>query len=345
MTVEERTIMYRKLPPLVLAAALALAAGAPAPASAQSNDAKDTIVLFRGSPLSVDRVIEESLTNGVRFKLGRSNSSYPAADVDKVIHGDAPWEYRRGEEASNAGNYNKAVEEFTRAMDRAGDKKWVVPYSLLGIANAHRLAGRTSDALQAYSRFASEFSDHMLVRKVYENQGEAALAAGDYATALTAFDELAGGRLGPQQQVVGQIGKGRVYVAQDKFADAIATFSAAGDAARDYPQLKALALAGLGQGRVGMQDWRAAIGKFKEAIAVEGCSDEVKAMAWNGIGLAEEGQGNTRASLLAHLRVAILYPNVKLEYIKALNLAADRWEAEGRQDRAQELREEARRGR
>lgn len=108
---------------------------------------------------------------------------------------DTPGDYevRKGNYRLEDGQYDRAIEEFTRALDRNPEHT----RALLGLALAHSQAGRNEEALAHFNRaialepdFAVAYADRGIV---HDRMGEYELALADYRKALELNPDLAKG--------------------------------------------------------------------------------------------------------------------------------------------------------
>ena len=174
--------------------------------------------------------VESETTDGVVFYLGDWKSPTRVAvtrkpgQYQKVNYiGNSDTSFMRAEVLYNNGDRAGAVEHYKKATT-TGKWQWEVEQSYRRAADGLAQGGKSAEALALLKEYIGRYPKNVHMAEVVALRAGLALAAGDHASAMGDFQEMAkqGAKWGPTSELDGFLGQRSVLVAQKKFADAVA---------------------------------------------------------------------------------------------------------------------------
>jgi hypothetical protein len=154
------------------------------PASAQDKGYNDTILTYDGQEYTNVKVVDENFEECLyQSKLtGGQSQPVPMSNVKEVIYGRPSYDYDRGKEAYDGEKYDKALQLFSKAADRALKGKapeWTIQYSLFYKGQCELILGDSAGALDSFQTLLSKKENTKFLLDVANAGFDAYVANGD----------------------------------------------------------------------------------------------------------------------------------------------------------------------
>ncbi len=273
----------------------------------------DQILLHDGTLHQGVQVTSESLAEVKFTKGGEAQSIAPGTRVKNILRDKMPEGLDNGFGFLNAGQPQKAIDEFT--SQAASGSGWVVEYACFGLGQAKMALGQRGGGDAMYTSAIESF-DKLLVTN---SQSRFAIDAGllkgtcyrllkQYAQAISAYDQAkaAAGAVGDGWPERAAVGAGWTHLEAGRAAEAKAVFEAAASGASSFPAVRREALVG-----------------WIEAASAAGCAPEIPGKMQ---GLQAGADRATLGVVHAGLGVALFaekqYAQARLELVQTVSIYA-----------------------
>lgn len=292
-------------------------------ASAQSKDEKDTIRLKDGKVQSAHIDAEEF--KGLTIKGSPTIAWDQIASIEYV---GSP-EFNKAMESFTAGNLDDAEGAFAELAADDKLRKILRQGTLYHIPLIAQKKGEIDAEIAGWTALIKGFPGGRYHAVAAENLVRAYLTKKDSAGATKAIDQALS-EAGKDEALAGQLGllKARVLVADGKFADARAIYTAAAAAAGATPAMKVEAQLGEAYCLQLEGNQAQAETKYRELVVAD-APNHVLAGAWNGLGDLASATGRQKSDIdllleaaMCYLRGCTVYPpttgETTVEYERAL---------------------------
>lgn len=174
--------------------------------------------------------VESETLDGLDFYLGdwkaptRVKVTRKPGQYLKVTYlGNSDTSFMRAEVLYNTGKFDEAPEHYKKAIT-TGKWNWEVEQAYRRAAESLARTNKGPDALVLLKEYITRFPKNVYMAEVVSLRAKLAMAAGDYVSAMTDFQEMVkqGTKWSPTAELEGNLGQRSVLVAQKKFADAVA---------------------------------------------------------------------------------------------------------------------------
>ena len=174
--------------------------------------------------------VESETLDGVVFYLGdwkaptRVAVTRKPGQYQKVVYtGNNDVNFMKAEVQFANGDWDKAADSYKKATT-TGKWNWEVEQAYRRATEALAHSNKGPDALAVQKEYLARYPKNVHMAEVVSLRARLAMAAGDYASAMTDFQEMVkqGGKWGPTAELDGYLGQHLVLAAQKKFADAVA---------------------------------------------------------------------------------------------------------------------------
>ncbi len=282
----------------------------------------DTIHLKSGSTLDNVDVKKETYKEVVyRQRPIPNDITRDLSEVARVEYDRVPSGYNEGVEAMKVGSFDEAI----AALKDVNDRSPLYQYALYRIAESHRSAGRSDEAIAAYDKLMSEVSDS----KFYPES----LAA--KAATLSVQKKTAEAKKIYQQLERDTKSKGfdSSWEYEAKFRIALLEGKGRRDfenMARDFerkaPSIAAKARLQVGYVLAEEGSYPEAIRYFEGILASKDATGDARGGAWAGLAQChirkdQAGEADFKNATYAALRTVILYPDAREAMPRALYFA------------------------
>ncbi|MFV0444950.1 MAG: tetratricopeptide repeat protein [Planctomycetaceae bacterium] len=307
------------------------------------------VVVRRGNQRDGGKITKVSKTEVALTKQVGGEMTIPVNEIDFIEWDGAPASMGLGRSSLAAGQLDAAQKQLEQAQKEAaaadnsglkGDLEYLLGKVLAEKAMAD--GSQQAAAIEKLKAYTTGNRDHY---RTFDGQlllGDVAVAAGDYATAVSAFTSV-GSAPWQDYKMAAQIGQGRVLLAQNNVDGAKREFDAVAAVAAETAGEKSRRLEGLlGQARCqqAQQQWQPAIDNLKKVIDESTPSDSrLQAEAYILQGDCFTGSGaNPKEAILAYLHVDVI-PALSKEtdlHAEALYHLARLWKQIGQDERARD---------
>ncbi len=193
----------------------------PAPATILTNEAPidkafvdietvDGVVFYLGDPKAANRV-------AVTRKPGQ---------YTKVVYtGNNDVNFMKAEVLFNTGDFEKAIDNYKKATT-TGKWNWEVEQAYRRGADCLARTNKAAEALALLKEYLARYPKNIFMAEVVSLRAGLALAAGDYPSALSDYQEMIKNpKWSADAELNGYLGVNNVLVAQKKYADAVAALT------------------------------------------------------------------------------------------------------------------------
>lgn len=253
----------------------------------------EDVIERRNMPPVTDVRIEEDSWKLVVGAKGEIKFRVPSSKVLEVQYADASREFNQGLRRVKQRYFSKAIEESfeptLKKLDKfrkVGDHPWAKQYCLyyLGLCHLKRGEAKKGDAAKArgyFERLVKEVPDSRFIFEAYMGVGDSYQLDGKYRDAAKAFkdaqkrfDKLSGTPKIPFEQVravrkralMAYLRQAEMLEMAKLFDKAVTMFERVASRARDYPDIRFMALSGAVRCRVSMGSYDQAILKANQLI-------------------------------------------------------------------------------
>lgn len=316
-----------KMPYLVTAAIVLMGFVLAAPAAAQ-----DRIERIEGSTLSGTIKAMSSQTITIETRSGEEKIG--VNEIERVRFDKEPAEFNLARSAALSGRYEDALADFekqakttfegARVLELKQDLQFYLAFCYANLAFSDQKP--VAEAEKLLAAFVKDNSSNYHFLEANELLGNLRTAAGKYAEAEQAYDELAKSQI-EAIKLKGLVLKGYVLLKQGKTEEALKSFELVAATKGEGPGLQQQVWAGM----LGKAACLAASGKSPEGAAIaQKVIDEAPqegngalyARAYNTLGNALLKGNKKKEAMIAFLHVDVLYSSYQLEHAEALyNLA------------------------
>jgi TolA-binding protein len=307
-------------------AVLCLLALAVDPAAGQGG--KDNIKLKAGQNLISVKITKETY-KAVEIQ---GKPAVKPWQIESIKHGNTPLDFISGESALRTGQYERAVEKFTKAVKDRNAPAWVKHYGAYFVAFCkHKMAeGQPAALARAAAEYQKVIDANKNGIKVPDAKfgiGQCYYQANKLPEAAAAFDEIAKSDYGDFWKLKGKIWLGRILLDQGKGAEAAKIFDEVQQKApKDkMPEIYFEAQLSRAQGLI-LDDKFEDARKLLKSVFDEAEDDAIKAGAHNGLGDAFRAEKKIQEARLEYLRTIVLYLGAAEQRARALFYAADCFE-------------------
>lgn len=371
--------MTRWIPALAVALAAALAAGAAAvvPASDAAAQEKGAVredrllYLEGGKPADRPGRIESTDYDKVVFTpRGSKKIDVPAADVTRILWGDAPATYDDAMRALTAGDFAAARKGFADAIQEKAAlttiRNWVDEFANAGLGRAYLGLGDADKAAEAFGLARSANAKSMQLDRILGGLAEAELLRGKGDAATRAADDLIAAAKSAKRsdwELEAHLLKAKARLQANDFTGAATAFDDAGrfaenaanvernDAAKRRLQRagieaavrKGWALVAKAEASKSSADFDAARQYFDGLASKHTGVPLVLASASNATGVAKLAGGDAKSALRAFMATEVVHFAARDEVARALWYQAECWgklgNPQGRADRLKDLKD------
>lgn len=291
----------------------------------------DVIRLKRGKPIDGCKVVKETWAE-VKYKIKGIDATAKWEDIASIDYDEIPDPFKQAEASLAQGDFERAKDGYTKFLKEKDDfdnPEVFEPKAYYGLARSLLLLAPSKKDMDKFLENADKFfrrvadGDNRLVGDALVGLIDCKIAIQDFAGAKKAADALRDKKLNDYYNMMSELYQCHISFFQKDYKEAVRKYeSLAGRARRDNKVVYGIALVGKGKSLMASGSVKEAQQAFEDVLS-NSDTQEALAGAYNGLGDVYRSEKKHKESLMAYLRVVVLYSEVHSELPKALYYAGN----------------------